>query len=311
MEITFSNPQYLWFLLVIPLIIFSHFFSLRVSRGKALKFANFGALSRIDSSKIVSRNWTLLFLRIAVISLIILAIASPIVWYWGLSSDLEYIVAIDASGSMLADDFEPNRLEAAKSSASIFIEGVSQDTKVGVISFSGNTFVEQRPTNDMKMVEDEINSINVRYSSGTAIGDAIITSSNLFEHGTVKSKVLMLLTDGQNTVGTSVEEALKYAKESGVTIYTLGVGTKEGARFGAVDVLSKIDETSLKEIAFKTGGLYYPIEDKEQLINAFRTITSKNRKKIPFSLSFPLMIFILILLALEWGFMSAIYKVAP
>ncbi|MEM5871335.1 MAG: VWA domain-containing protein [Candidatus Aenigmatarchaeota archaeon] len=312
MEITFTNPSYLWFILVIPLIIFAHFISLRFIRRKALKFANFPAIEYVTGERILSKNYTLLLIRLITIFLLILAVSGATLWYEAEISDADYVIAIDASGSMLANDFKPNRLEAAKNSAILFIESVKERSKIGVISFAGISYLKQTLTNDFTKVKESIKNISVELVGGTAIGSAIISSVNLLENSE-KAKVLILLTDGQSNVGPSVEEALNYAKEKHVTIHTIGIGTEQGGGFPEMNLsfTSKLDEETLKKIAKETGGNYYYAKTEDEIKNAYEEISTKTKGKLSINLSLIFLILALILLALEWILVNTKFRTLP
>src|SRR3989344_2294049 len=125
MEITFTNPEYLWFLFVIPILILVHFAGLRSTRRKALKFANFEAIERVTGGQVLSKNLFLLTIRLIIVILFVLALAGTIYWYAGQGSDFDFVLAIDASNSMLATDLPPNRIEVAKIRAQEFISLIS------------------------------------------------------------------------------------------------------------------------------------------------------------------------------------------
>ena len=148
MIITFEDPIYLWMLWLLPLLILTHFYSIRYVKKRALRFANFEAMKRISGKKRVSTNWLVMLLRASTIFFMTLAAAGAVFWYSGTASNATFVLAIDASGSMLADDFEPNRLEAAKQAALLFSDTVSLGAEIGVVSFSGVGQVEQKPTNN-------------------------------------------------------------------------------------------------------------------------------------------------------------------
>ncbi len=117
MEVTFNNPSYLWFLLSIPLLIIIHFITEKTSRKRALKFANYEAIAKITGESIVSSNIVLLLIRVAVLGFIILAISGTVVYYVGPVTEADFVLAIDSSASMTANDIKPTRIEAAKTEA--------------------------------------------------------------------------------------------------------------------------------------------------------------------------------------------------
>lgn len=318
MEITFSNPVYLFFLVSIPFLIISHFFTMRYLKRRALKFANFEAIKRVTggeksvlkNSTFLSTNILVLVNRIMIILLLVLAAAGTVLWTTGKISNSDYIIAIDSSSSMLADDFEPSRLAAAKEASIAFIDSLSARAQIGVVSFSGNAFIEQELTGDFGRAKEAVDNIKIRTVGGTNIGDTIITSANLLEKSE-KSKVIILLTDGRSNVGTSVEEAISYAQEKNIKINTIGVATEQGGRFLRIDAVSRIDEPTLKAIASSTGGTYYPAADKATLIKAFRDATTSSTELISTKLSFIFLLIALALIFVEWGLISTKYKTVP
>ena len=313
----FTNPFYLWLLISIPLLIVTHFFVLGYLKRRAVKFANFEAIKRVTGTKfelknvrVISKNWFLLIIRILVLLFLIFSIAGPILWYIGQSSEFDFVIAIDASSSMLADDFMPYRLDAARKASSLFVESLKAKTRVGVVSFAGTSFVELDLTDNMKKTEEAINGIRIKRTGGTDIGGAITTSSNLLLREE-NARVIILLTDGQSTVGTPVDEAIEYANKNHITISTIGIGTKEGGTFIKGDLLSKLDEPTLIYIAQKTGGKYYKAENEGELSKAFDDISSSAEEKIPINLSMGFIMIALALLFIEWGMINTKYRTLP
>lgn len=315
--INFTNIYYLWLLVSIPLLIITHFFVLGYLKRRAVKFANFEAIKRVTGTKFdlkntrtISKNMFLLIVRIFVLLLLIFSVAGPVLWYSGQSSEFDFVIAIDASSSMLADDFTSYRLDAARKASSLFVESINVRTNVGIVSFAGTSFVDQDLTNNLKNAEEAINNIRIKKSGGTDIGGAITTSSNILLREE-NARVIILLTDGQSTVGTSIDEAIEYANKNYITINTIGIGTEEGGTFIKGDLLSKLDEPTLIEIAQKTGGKYYKAENEEELANAFEDISSSAEEKIPIDLSMGFMMTALALLFLEWGMINTKYRTLP
>ena len=315
--LTFTNPFYLWLLISIPILIVTHFFVLVYLKRRAVKFANFEAIKRVTGTKFelknvktISKNRFVLVVRVLVLLLLIFSIAGPVLWYIGQSSEFDFVIAIDASSSMLADDFMPYRLDAARKASSLFVESLKARTRVGVVSFAGTSFVEQDLTDNMKKTEEAINGIRIKRAGGTDIGSAITTSSNLLLREE-NARVIILLTDGQSTVGMPVDEAIEYANKNHVTVNTIGIGTKEGGTFIKSDLFSKLDEPTLIEIAKKTGGKYYKAENEEELAKAFDDILSSAEEKIPINLSMGFMMIALALLFVEWGMINTKYRTLP
>jgi Ca-activated chloride channel family protein len=312
MEITFTNPLYLWFLVVIPLMILAHYVSLKFTTRKALKFANFPAIEYVTGMRILSKNYILLAMRLVTLLLIILAVSGVVLWYEAKGGQMDYVLAIDASGSMLANDYEPNRLESAKSSALVFVNSLPENSEVGVLSFAGVSFIRQRQTGDISKVRKAIGNISVELVGGTAIGSAIISSVNMFTNPG-KAKVVVLLTDGQNNVGPSVEEAIKYANENHITVHTIGIGTEEGGGFEEINLtfVSKLDAQTLMTIANQTNGNYYKARNETELTDVYEEIALSSYQKISFDLSLLFLIIAVIILFTEWGLVNTRYRTLP
>ena len=315
--INFTNPYYLWLLVSIPMLIITHYFVLGYLKRRAVKFANFEAIKRVTGTKIelknargISKNLFLLFVRIFVLLFLIFSIAGPVLWYSGQGSEFDFVIAIDASSSMLADDFKPYRLDAARKASSLFVKNLKAKTNIGVVSFAGTSFVEQDLTDNLKKTEETINNIRIKRVGGTDIGGAIITSTNILLNQE-NSRVIILLTDGQSTVGTPVDVAVGYANKNYVTVNTIGIGTEEGGTFIKSNLLSKLDEPTLIDIAQKTGGKYYRAENEESLANAFEEISANSQKKIPVNLSMGFIMTALALLFVEWGMINTKYRTLP
>lgn len=310
MALTFTYSIYLWLLLSIPLLVIIHLVTMRAVKSKALKFANFEAISRITGRQIIPNNIGLLIMRIAIILLVVLAISRTTVSYVGQESDFNFVIAIDASSSMTATDIEPNRLEAAKEEALNFISSISGKSKIGIVSFSGSSFIRQELSDDLILVRNAINKMNIETVGGTDLGEAIVTSTNLLLRDE-KAKVIILLTDGRSNVGVPLEDAIEYANLNDVIVYTIGIGTEEGGKIAGLEAISRLDEESLKTIAISTGGKYFAARDKESLRNAYNEIASSTKKRISTELTALFTLLVLILLILEWALANSKYRILP
>ena len=309
MEIVFQDPQYLWFLASVILLILIHFYTLKHQKRKALKFANFDAIARVTGEEILTKNIALLFTRTAALFFITLALAGTVIWYFGETSEASFIIAIDSSVSMSATDFLPSRIEAAKESAVKFVESVGTDTKIGVISFSGISFIEQDLSDDYKKVKDVIKDIKISTYGGTDLGEAIISATNVLLRDT-KPRVMILLTDGRSNIGVPLEDAVSYANENKVTIHTIGIGTLEGGKFAGEGV-SRLDEESLSAIAINTDGNYYQASDIKTLEDAYIKIARISRQKVSLDASAIFMVVALLILFTEWALMNTKYRILP
>lgn len=303
MEIIFSNPLYLWGLLAIPVLIVAHFVALKYSKAMALKFANFIALSRVSGSVGDISNTPALILRIVVLVCFVLSISGMTLWYSGNTLDKDYVLVIDSSSSMLADDFSPTRLSAARVAAISFVDNLPINSKVGLVSFSGTSFVDSPLSMEKDLIKESINNFKTRAVGGTDFGGAIITAANVLIPSS-KSKSIVLLTDGRSNIGVSDSIAIRYALDNHVTINTIGIGSVE-----AEDLDLGVDEDALRRIANRTSGTYNLAKDGQDLKDIYTNIvTTESVGKIQFDFSLILLILGLVLLFLDWILGSTIYR---
>ncbi|MFH1511476.1 MAG: VWA domain-containing protein [Candidatus Woesearchaeota archaeon] len=314
MEISFLYPRYLWFLASIPFLIVLHLVAIRFTKRKAMLFANFEAIKRVGggfmSGSLMTKNITFLVLRSMTLLFLVGSLSGTMLYYEGRGSAYDFVLAIDASGSMLADDFKPTRLEVAKETALTFVDTVPSGSNVAVVSFSGTTFVKQRMTDDLGLVKSAIQGLSIEFASGTAIGDAVITASNLFERED-RTRAIVLLTDGQSNVGVLPEESVPYASKNHIAIFTVGVATQEGGRFQDIAIVSRLDEQTLSSMAESTGGKFFRVGSVQELQGAFLEIALSTEKKVPVRLAVPFLILAMLLLFSEWLMINTKYRTIP
>jgi len=311
MDITFSNPIFLWFLIGIPLLIFIHFQSLNKLRRNALKFANFDAINRVMGGKqVLSKNLALLVMRCVSLLLITLAVSGVSVWYEGFGSNTDFVLAIDTSNSMTAEDFNPDRISAAKQAAMQFVDIAPPNSKIGVVVFSSSPSVSQKLSDKRITVKKKIDDMFVSATGGTNIGDTIITCVNTLLPSN-NSKAVILLTDGQSNIGPPIDEAIKYANENGVIVHTLGIGSREGGILRGTSVRLGLNEQDLVRIARETGGQYFMVKNNNALDFSYKEIATLNRQKIRKDLSLPLVLGVFVLLLVEWFLINTRYRTIP
>ncbi len=306
MFISFSNPEYLLFLLIIPFLFLIHFFTLRNKNKKALHFANFQAIARVRGKGLLSKNISILFLSIFLSLLLVSALSGINLHIMKKASSFSFVIAIDTSSSMDAKDIFPNRLEAAKQSANNFVENLPSHTKVGVVSFSGNSFIHQDITDNKYLLNNAINEIELSDIEGTDINEAVITCSNLLRKE--DSRAIVLLSDGQITVG-GLDKIVKYANENNIIINSVAIGTRQGGKteYG----ISKLDEDTLKALSYNTDGNFFNASDKQELSSSFEKAMNLTEKKVAVSLTSYLVIAALIVFLIEFFLLNTRYKVLP
>jgi Ca-activated chloride channel family protein len=293
-------------LIVIPIILFLHFFSIRSRKANSVGFSNFQALARIKGIDIYSKNISVLVLTIIICTLIVFSM-SGLTWQRQVNaSAFSFVIAIDSSKSMEATDILPSRMDAAKESANAFIDNVGLGSKIGVISFSGSSFIEHDISYDYAEIKRAVNGIKVSSISGTDLYEALITSTNLLKNE--DQKAIVLVSDGQTNIG-DLDKAIEYLNKNGVIVYSIGIGTEQGGNtsYG----LSKIDEASLKAIAVNTGGSYYRATSDVELTNNLIGISKTNLKSIPYSLERQSAILAIILIVLLFFLVNNKYRILP
>lgn len=301
--ISFLYPQYLFFLLLLPLFIFIHFATIKSTKNTALRFANFDAISRIKGVDFFSKNIFILTLACAIIFFLIMSASGLRLHTTIKASSYSFIIAIDSSKSMEANDFLPNRMEAAKKAAINFIDVLPLTSRAGIISFSGNVLIEQGITESKSLLKASVRDMTISDIAGTDIVEAVITSSNLLN--SEETKAIILISDGQINVG-GIEEAISYANDNNIVIHTIAIGTAGGGQtsYG----LSKVDEDSLSGLAYNTGGEFFRAHDEAQLLNSFNDAIKSTERKVAINLAQYLLIIGILLFTLEYFLINSRYR---
>lgn len=289
--ITFKNPEFFYlFLLLIPMIAW---YVWRYKKaGASIQFSSDMGFAKIPKSwKYYFRHSVFLF-QICSLSLLITALARPQSsnsWQNVTTEGIDIIIALDISSSMLAMDFQPNRVEAAKDIAIKFISGRPND-KIGLVIFSGVSFTQCPLTTDHAALINLFKNIQSgMIEDGTAIGNGLATAVSRLKDSNDASKVVILLTDGENNRGEIAPiTAAELAKTYGIRVYTVGIGTVGtapypvqtpfGTQIRSMEV--KIDENTLQQISKITGGEYFRATDNNSLSQIYKEIDKLEKSKI-------------------------------
>lgn len=287
----YANPKYLYLLLLLIPLIGWYIFKLRKMQA-TFKLSSGYAFEKAPSTlRVYMRHFPFL-LRVIVIALVIIVLARP---QSVNSSDIsksegiDIIMALDISGTMMANDFSPTRLEAAKKVASEFINDRQSD-RIGLVIFAGESFTQCPLTTDHRVLLNLLSEVKFgMIEDGTAIGLGLANSVNRLKDSQSKSRVVILLTDGSNNAGqiaplTAAELAASY----GIRVYTIGIGSRgtSVARvmtpYGmqSMNVSGDFDERTLTEIASKTGGSYFRATDNTSLSGIYDEIDQMEKSHI-------------------------------
>ncbi len=286
----FLYPNILWLMAIIPLIVLYCIF---VARRKAsLTVSTIGGRRAPRPFRYWLRPLPIV-LRMVAVALFIVALARPVnitEEHETTTDGIDIVMAMDISGSMLARDFTPDRLTSAKHLAAEFVANRRGD-RIAVVAFAGEAFTQTPLTSDQAVVETMLSRLRSGVvEDGTAIGNGLATAVNRLRESGAKSKVVILLTDGVNNRGQiSPLMAAEIARDMGIKVYTIGVGTRGRAPYPAVDMFGnkttvmadvEIDEELLREISSMTGGKYYRAVNDEALREIYAEINELETSKV-------------------------------
>ena len=288
----FANPYLLWLLaLIVPMIAYYIYRTLQ--GGAAIRISS---VAGVRNAPRTLRYWLRhvpFVLRMAAVALLIVALARPQDVEEQSRTNAEGIdimLAIDVSSSMLARDFTPDRLSAAKEVAGEFIADRYGD-RIGIALFAGEAFTQSPLTTDKSTLQTLLARVRSGIiEDGTAIGNGLATAINRLRESEAKSKVIILLTDGVNNRGEIAPlMAADIAADMGIKVYTIGVGTLGQAPYPAMDMFGnmtfqmmdvEIDEQTLQEIASQTGGRYFRATDRQKLKEIYDEINTLEKSEV-------------------------------
>ena len=295
----FAHITYLYFLLLIPVLIIIFIISVQIKKKSVKSFGDLEIISGLMPNVSVKRPKLKFILLLFALTFIIIGIAGP---QFGTKlkkvkrEGIEMIFAIDVSNSMMAEDIKPNRLERSKQAISKLIDKLHND-KIGMIVFAGDAYTQLPITTDYSAAKMFLSTINpsIVPKQGTAIGSAINLAMSSFSPDNNKSKVLIIITDGENHEDNAVEMAEK-AKEEGIVVHTIGMGLSKGAPIPIVGssgqrdfrtdkdgkvVITKLNEPMLQEIASAGNGIYIRANNSNAGINTlFKKINKMDKTEI-------------------------------
>lgn len=279
----FKHPYILFFLIIIIPLVGWYIWKWRNS-NPSIGLSTTRAFNGIPTSWKVYVMHLCFALQIIAVGSIIVALARPQTHDSKRTSRVEgtdIVLAIDISSSMLANDLKPTRFDAAKEVAQKFVNQRTDDN-IGLVVFSGESLSLMPLTNDKPTLINAIGNVKTGLlNDGTAIGDGLSSAINRLTSGKAKSKSIILLTDGTNNAGdVAPATAAQIAKQKGIKIYTIGVGTNGSIQitdpygFSTTTMETKIDEGTLKDIASITKGKYFRATDSRMLRDIFTEIDS-------------------------------------
>jgi Ca-activated chloride channel family protein len=328
-DITFAYPWVLYFLIIVPLMLVYYWFKGR-QKQPSITYSSFSIFRNIAFSWRERFRHIPIILRVIAVALLIIALARPQNFSSGeniYTEGIDIAMVLDISGSMLAEDLKPNRIEAAKNVIENFIKGRTSD-RIGLVIFARDSFTQCPLTVDYSVLLNLLSQVKSgMIEDGTAIGNAIANGVNRLKDSKSKSKIIILLTDGVNNAGeVDPVFAAQIAKTFGIRIYTIGVGTKGeapypvqtpfGTRYQMIPV--EIDESVLKQISNITGGEYFRATDNKTLQAIYDKIDKLEKSRVEITsyrnakeLFYGWLGAGLLLLVLEVGLSKSIFRRLP
>ena len=291
----FASPHYLWLLtLLAPMT--AYYVWRTMQGGAAIRISTVAGVLHAPKTVRHYLRHLPFALRAAAFALLVVALARPQDIEQNVRTNTEgidIVLAIDVSASMLARDFRPDRITAAKEVAGSFVADRYGD-RIGLVVFAAEAFTQSPLTTDQSTLQTLLARIRSGLidDSGTAIGNGLATAINRLRESEAKSKVIILLTDGVNNRGEiAPQTAAEIAKAQGIRVYTIGVGTEGMAPYPAVDIYGtptggtvmakvEIDEKTLRSIAEQTGGQYFRATDKAKLKAIYDQINQLEKSKV-------------------------------
>lgn len=288
----FAHPNFLWTLLILVPLIVWYVLKQRDSYA-TMSISSTNPFARIPRTWKSWLRHVLFAMRLAALACLIVVMARPQErdsWRTTSTEGTDIVLAIDVSSSMMARDFDPDRFQAAKEVAAKFIAGRESDN-IGIVIFAGESLTGVPMTVDQSQLLQYLQNLNMNMlEDGTAIGDGIATALNRLKEGKAKSKSIILLTDGSNNTGVVAPvTASEVAKELGVKIYTIGIGTNGTAPYpvrtlsGRIEFQPQpvvIDENTLRTIADSTGGKYFRATGNKVLNDVFAEIDALEKTQM-------------------------------
>ena len=328
--VTFLNPGFFWLFILLPVAVAWHVWK-RKQQTATLKISSLQGFKKTGSW--LAKLYPALFgFRILAMACIIVAMARPrtvdISNQTKTTKGIDIVMAVDVSSSMLARDFKPNRMAALRKVATDFVEARKND-RIGLVLYAGEAYTRTPVTSDKAIVEEALGDIKYQdkmLQDGTAIGMGLATAVNRLKDSKAKSRIIILLTDGVNNSGTiEPETASDIAKEYGIKVYTIGIGTNGTAEFPYALAANgdfifrmmpvEIDEQLMRNIARKTDGKYFRATSNSKLasiydeINKLETTEIEELKFYDYDEKFrPFALAAGLLLLLELGLRNTIFR---
>jgi Ca-activated chloride channel family protein len=299
---------------VIALLIAINIYTKKLQKARAMKFGNYETLKKVSGESFIQTSYLLEIIKLGGVSMLILGVSGPQLVQEENVADASYVIALDSSSSMFTSDISPTRFDSAKDIGTGIIDEMTNNTQLGIISYSGDVNVESEVSPNIGEERRSLRNVTIGDTAGTAIGDAIISSGTLLENQ--ERKRIVLMTDGENNVGSSINESLRYAQNQNISIYTIGLGTNQSReQFGTVrgENASRADfpnlnVNQLRKLSNQTGGESVFVSENTEIEPEFVGI---EREDIETDISNLFVFLGCLFLITEWALKSTGLEVIP
>jgi len=280
----FYNPAWLWGLVLVPVLAAVYWYTTRKKKQEALVFSNIAFIkSALGDAKKSRRVHVLFAIALAVIALLFVGLADPHIPLEQTKEGANVVLVIDDSGSMQAADYQPTRLEAAKSAADLLIRNLDPKDNAGVVVFESGATTAAYLSPDKDRVREKLNAVAARPGQ-TAIGDGLALAIDMAQSIPNRKNVVILLSDGVNNAGViTPDEAVTFAKDAKIQVFTVGLGSAQPTVLGydwmGNPQYAELDEATLRSIAEKTGGKFFKSVDDKTLTEIYGGLNQEIKRE--------------------------------
>jgi len=280
----FYNPAWLWGLVLVPVLAAVYWYTTRKKKQEALVFSNIAFIKSALGDARKSRRVHVLFaIALAVIALLFVGLADPHIPLEQTKEGANVVLVIDDSGSMQAADYQPTRLEAAKSAADLLIRNLDPKDNAGVVVFESGATTAAYLSPDKDRVREKLKAVAARPGQ-TAIGDGLALAIDMAQSIPNRKNVVILLSDGVNNAGViTPDEAVTFAKDAKIQVFTVGLGSAQPTVLGydwmGNPQYAELDEATLKSIAEKTGGKFFKSVDDKTLTEIYGGLNQEIKRE--------------------------------
>jgi Ca-activated chloride channel family protein len=318
LKLVFTNQYANILLIANSLALLFYLGAKKKKRQRAMKFGNYKTLQKVAGKNFLKSSNIMLVTRMLALTALVIGISSPALEYEELSTGTDYMIAVDTSPNMLTADVEPTRLQAAKDTGAQFVQQLSNRTQVGVISFAGEVNDEKSLSSNKPATVAAIQDIEPGDTAGTALADAIYASSTKLIDSN-ESRTILVLSDGNNNVGGSLNESVDYANSHNIKINTIGVGERRNASDSSgYEIVNGVNASradypnmnteNLAYVANKTGGKFITVSNTDNLEEVFLEFEQNTVQE---DISIYFIFAALILMLIEWVLGTTRFSILP